>query len=172
MRLVSFCKNGVKGVALKADRGWTGLLEQEVGYPGDIDDLIAKGMDGLGNAKASLTGTPSGVGLARNPPVYMRPGDICEVEVEGIGILSNPIVDEWARYNICRSRAQNLWAFFSNVGGYFMRQDKRLNGKGGVATPAKSQSSKRKTVKRQKVFKTSSWYERAAFSIKAAPSRA
>jgi hypothetical protein len=53
-----------------------------------------------------------------------------------------------------------------------MRQDKRLNEIKGVATPAKSQSSKRKTVKRQNIFKTSSWYERAALSIKAAPSRA
>ena len=41
-----------------------------------------------------VTGTPAGVGLARNPPLWMKPGDICEVEVQGIGILRNPIVDE------------------------------------------------------------------------------
>jgi 2-keto-4-pentenoate hydratase/2-oxohepta-3-ene-1,7-dioic acid hydratase in catechol pathway len=42
-----------------------------------------------------LTGTPSGVGHARKPePVWMKAGDTCEVEVEGIGILSNPIEDE------------------------------------------------------------------------------
>jgi 2-keto-4-pentenoate hydratase/2-oxohepta-3-ene-1,7-dioic acid hydratase in catechol pathway len=41
-----------------------------------------------------ITGTPSGVGLARNPQVWMKPGDVCEVEVEGVGVLSNPIVDE------------------------------------------------------------------------------
>ncbi|HTJ57253.1 MAG TPA: fumarylacetoacetate hydrolase family protein [Devosiaceae bacterium] len=41
-----------------------------------------------------ITGTPSGVGLARKPPLWMRPGDICEVEVEGIGVLRNPILDE------------------------------------------------------------------------------
>ncbi len=42
-----------------------------------------------------LTGTPSGVGHARKPdPVWMKAGDSCEVEVEGIGILSNPIEDE------------------------------------------------------------------------------
>lgn len=40
------------------------------------------------------TGTPEGVGYARNPPVWMKPGDVCEVEVEGVGVLSNPIVDE------------------------------------------------------------------------------
>lgn len=41
-----------------------------------------------------VTGTPSGVGLARKPPLWMKPGDICEVEVTGLGILSNPIRDE------------------------------------------------------------------------------
>lgn len=40
-----------------------------------------------------VTGTPAGVGLARKPPLYMKHGDICEVEIEGIGILSNPVVD-------------------------------------------------------------------------------
>ena len=42
-----------------------------------------------------LTGTPSGVGHAQKPnPIWMRSGDVCEVEVEGIGILRNPIEDE------------------------------------------------------------------------------
>ncbi len=41
-----------------------------------------------------VTGTPSGVGLARNPTVFMKPGDVCEVEIEGIGLLSNPIVQQ------------------------------------------------------------------------------
>ncbi|MCZ8291927.1 MAG: fumarylacetoacetate hydrolase family protein [Hylemonella sp.] len=41
-----------------------------------------------------ITGTPAGVGYARTPPVWMAPGDICEIEIEGIGILSNPITDE------------------------------------------------------------------------------
>jgi len=41
------------------------------------------------------TGTPSGVGHARKPnPVWMRNGDVCEVEIQGIGILRNPIADE------------------------------------------------------------------------------
>jgi 2-keto-4-pentenoate hydratase/2-oxohepta-3-ene-1,7-dioic acid hydratase in catechol pathway len=39
-----------------------------------------------------ITGTPAGVGYARKPPVFMRPGDVCEIEVEGIGILRNPVV--------------------------------------------------------------------------------
>jgi 2-keto-4-pentenoate hydratase/2-oxohepta-3-ene-1,7-dioic acid hydratase in catechol pathway len=42
-----------------------------------------------------FTGTPSGVGHARKPePVWMKPGDTIEVEVQGIGVLSNPIQDE------------------------------------------------------------------------------
>jgi 2-keto-4-pentenoate hydratase/2-oxohepta-3-ene-1,7-dioic acid hydratase in catechol pathway len=41
-----------------------------------------------------ITGTPAGVGYARTPPVFMKPGDICEIEVEGIGILKNTIQDE------------------------------------------------------------------------------
>jgi len=40
-----------------------------------------------------VTGTPSGVGLARKPPLWMKDGDVCEVEIEGIGVLSNPIRD-------------------------------------------------------------------------------
>jgi 2-keto-4-pentenoate hydratase/2-oxohepta-3-ene-1,7-dioic acid hydratase in catechol pathway len=38
------------------------------------------------------TGTPAGVGWSRKPPLFMKPGDICEVEIEGIGTLVNPIV--------------------------------------------------------------------------------
>lgn len=39
-------------------------------------------------------GTPQGVGHARKPPLWMRPGDLVEVEIEGIGVLANTIVDE------------------------------------------------------------------------------
>jgi acylpyruvate hydrolase len=38
-----------------------------------------------------ITGTPGGVGAARKPPVFMQPGDVFEVEIEGIGVLSNPV---------------------------------------------------------------------------------
>ena len=44
----------------------------------------------------NFTGTPSGVGFARKPPVWMKNGDICEVEIEHIGVLRNPIADEKA----------------------------------------------------------------------------
>jgi len=41
-----------------------------------------------------VTGTPGGVGLRRNPPVWMKHGDVVEVELEGVGILRNPVVRE------------------------------------------------------------------------------
>ncbi|MGA2412404.1 MAG: fumarylacetoacetate hydrolase family protein [Candidatus Binataceae bacterium] len=41
-----------------------------------------------------ITGTPGGVGAARKPPVFMQPGDVFEVEIEGMGILSNPVQRE------------------------------------------------------------------------------
>ncbi len=44
-------------------------------YPGDI----------------ILTGTPSGIGMAQNPPKFLEPGDLIESEIEGIGILKNTI---------------------------------------------------------------------------------
>jgi 2-keto-4-pentenoate hydratase/2-oxohepta-3-ene-1,7-dioic acid hydratase in catechol pathway len=37
------------------------------------------------------TGTPAGVGYARTPPEFLRPGDLLETEVEGIGVLRNPV---------------------------------------------------------------------------------
>jgi 2-keto-4-pentenoate hydratase/2-oxohepta-3-ene-1,7-dioic acid hydratase in catechol pathway len=40
-----------------------------------------------------ITGTPAGVGYARKPPIYMKAGDVCEIEIEGMGTLRNPIAD-------------------------------------------------------------------------------
>lgn len=39
-----------------------------------------------------VTGTPAGVGFARKPPRYMKAGDVCEVEIEKVGVLRNPVV--------------------------------------------------------------------------------
>jgi 2-keto-4-pentenoate hydratase/2-oxohepta-3-ene-1,7-dioic acid hydratase in catechol pathway len=39
-----------------------------------------------------LTGTPSGVGYTRDPRVFLLPGDRVEVEIEGIGVLANPVL--------------------------------------------------------------------------------
>ena len=41
-----------------------------------------------------VSGTPGGVGMKRNPPLFMTPGDIAEVEISGIGVLRNPVVAE------------------------------------------------------------------------------
>ncbi len=39
-----------------------------------------------------LTGTPEGVGMARTPPRWLRPGDMVTVEIEKIGVLANPVI--------------------------------------------------------------------------------
>ena len=61
-----------------------------------IEDLIEKLSEcmTLESGDIIVTGTPAGVGYVRRPPVYMKDGDVCEVEIEGIGVLSNPIVNE------------------------------------------------------------------------------
>ncbi|HYQ38795.1 MAG TPA: fumarylacetoacetate hydrolase family protein [Pseudomonas sp.] len=41
-----------------------------------------------------VSGTPAGVGFAREPKVYLQAGDRVEVRIAGIGTLSNPVVDE------------------------------------------------------------------------------
>jgi len=41
-----------------------------------------------------FTGTPGGVGFTRTPPVFLKPGDTVEVEIERLGVLTNPVVAE------------------------------------------------------------------------------
>lgn len=41
-----------------------------------------------------VMGTPAGVGVARKPPVFLKAGDVCEVEIESIGVLRNPVINE------------------------------------------------------------------------------
>ncbi len=45
------------------------------------------------------TGTPGGVGFARTPPVWLKPGDVLEVEIEGVGRIANRVVEEAAALN-------------------------------------------------------------------------
>ncbi|KCV65654.1 fumarylacetoacetate hydrolase family protein [Bordetella bronchiseptica] len=40
------------------------------------------------------TGTPAGVGMSRKPPRYLRPGDVFEVDISGVGVLRNPVDDD------------------------------------------------------------------------------
>ena len=41
-----------------------------------------------------VTGTPGGVGSRRQPPVWMKAGDVVEVEIDRIGVLRNPVADD------------------------------------------------------------------------------
>jgi 2-keto-4-pentenoate hydratase/2-oxohepta-3-ene-1,7-dioic acid hydratase in catechol pathway len=61
-----------------------------------IETLIAyvSGVCTLTPGDLIFTGTPAGVGAARQPPVFLRPGDTLEVEIEGLGVLRNPVVSE------------------------------------------------------------------------------
>ncbi len=88
---------GATGLSIKTFLN--GNLMQE-GNTGDLVFPIAKLIALLSECMTLVpgdvivTGTPSGVGYARNPPVWMKPDDICQVSIEGIGTLSNPIEDE------------------------------------------------------------------------------
>src|SRR5205814_5883581 len=53
---------------------------------------ISKGLT-LEVGDVSATGTPGGVGFVRNPQVFLKPGDIVEIEIEDIGLLRNRVVD-------------------------------------------------------------------------------
>lgn len=55
--------------------------------------IISEGIT-LAAGDLIVMGTPSGVGSGRKPPVYMKPGDVCEISIEGIGTLRNPVVQE------------------------------------------------------------------------------
>ena len=62
----------------------------------DVPDLISflSGSTTLLPGTVILTGTPSGVGMAADPPRWLRPGDAVAIEIEGIGRLENPVVAE------------------------------------------------------------------------------
>jgi len=62
----------------------------------DVPSLIAflSGSTTLLPGTVIFTGTPEGVGMAANPPRWLRPGDVVSVAIEGIGTLTNPVVAE------------------------------------------------------------------------------
>jgi 2-keto-4-pentenoate hydratase/2-oxohepta-3-ene-1,7-dioic acid hydratase in catechol pathway len=62
----------------------------------DVPSLIAflSGSTTLLPGTVILTGTPHGVGMARTPPKWLKAGDKVTVEVEKIGKLTNPVIDE------------------------------------------------------------------------------
>jgi len=59
-----------------------------------VDELIAyvSQVVTLEPGDIIFTGTPPGVGMARKPPVFLKTGDVCEVEIAGLGVLRNPVV--------------------------------------------------------------------------------
>ncbi|MBI1904477.1 MAG: fumarylacetoacetate hydrolase family protein [Planctomycetia bacterium] len=61
-----------------------------------VAELIAyvSGVFTLEPGDVLFTGTPPGVGAARKPPVFLKGGDVCEVEIENLGVLRNPVVAE------------------------------------------------------------------------------
>ena len=85
---------------------WEGDKTQHVVYvgsDGNVHELWFRkgGMNpqwqygGALNVKSNAptaTGTPSGVGFARNPPEYLKAGDVVETEIEGVGVLRNAVV--------------------------------------------------------------------------------
>ena len=59
----------------------------------DIPALITyiSGFTKLNAGDVIVTGTPGGVGAARTPPEFMKPGDVCEIEITGVGTLRNVV---------------------------------------------------------------------------------
>jgi len=88
--------------------GATGLriqsrLNGRVLQDANTDDMLFGVAETVALLSACLTlepgdllvmGTPAGVGHARKPPLWMKAGDVCEIEIEKVGLLRNPIVDE------------------------------------------------------------------------------
>ncbi len=87
------------GKGLKLQTRLNGAVVQEASTTDmvfDVATLIATISEAitLNSGDVIVTGTPSGVGIGRKPPLFMKAGDVIEVEIEKIGLLSNPIVDE------------------------------------------------------------------------------
>ena len=61
----------------------------------DVRYLVSylSGLMTLSPGDLIATGTPPGVGLGMKPPVFMNPGDVCRVEITGLGVLENPVKD-------------------------------------------------------------------------------
>jgi len=65
----------------------------------DVETLIVSLSDAftLSAGDVIVTGTPGGIGMSHHPPLWMKPGDVCEVEISGLGILRNSIVTSAAQ---------------------------------------------------------------------------
>ena len=58
-----------------------------------MTELLSRSMT-LEPGDIIATGTPAGVGFVREPPLFLKDGDVIEVEIPGVGLLSNPIVEQ------------------------------------------------------------------------------
>jgi len=78
---------------LNGERMQTGKLS-ELAF--DIPTLIAYVSQALDWQPGDIlaTGTPSGIGFKRQPPIFLKPGDTFDVVIPGVGTLSNPVADE------------------------------------------------------------------------------
>src|SRR4051812_33061044 len=74
-----------------------GSTDEMVYTVGDTLSLISHTLT-LRPGDLLATGTPSGVGYARDPQWLLSPGDVVEVEVERLGVLTNPVVENGARH--------------------------------------------------------------------------
>lgn len=88
---------GAAGLAVRC------RLNGETVQDGNTDDLIFDVAQLIEEISAVMTlepgdviatGTPPGVGVGRRPQLFMKPGDLCEMAIEGIGILRNPVIAE------------------------------------------------------------------------------
>lgn len=88
---------GGKGLRLQT------RLNGRVVQDANTDDMIYQIADIISIVSQAITlepgdvivsGTPAGIGWAREPKLLMRPGDVCEVEIEGVGTLRNPIASD------------------------------------------------------------------------------
>jgi 2-keto-4-pentenoate hydratase/2-oxohepta-3-ene-1,7-dioic acid hydratase in catechol pathway len=76
------------------------MLNGQTMQDGNTADMVFKVADLIAFMSAVMTlepgdllvtGTPSGVGYSRKPPIFMKPGDVCEIEIEKLGKLRNPV---------------------------------------------------------------------------------
>jgi acylpyruvate hydrolase len=90
---------GGKGLKLET------ILNGQIVQSASTDDLLFPVAEVVAKASEAMTleagdiivtGTPAGVGFARKPPLFMKHGDVCEVRVERVGSLRNPVRDEVA----------------------------------------------------------------------------
>ena len=75
------------------DRKQSSTIDQLIFGVGEIVEYLSAGFT-LEPGDVVYTGTPAGVGVASRPPQFLRAGDTVRVEIEGLGALENPVVEE------------------------------------------------------------------------------